>query len=399
MKKIYKDYNNLIFEYSSDNKLDWLIKNLNDGEYYINGFEFSKENILDYNEEENIIKFSLSEKVGDYYPILVKENHGEKKILFQFFDDIELNLSKLMVGKYSNIFNEIAHVINNKDIIVVGGIDSDIPADDFKRILKQFPTHTEKELYYYRKIQLLLNNYIDDLVNFDDKYESHVRNKKINNKKLKNELKSIIHYDIERFEIILESLKSNLAKSELFSEAEWKKYIAEIILLLFPKYINYHPEAYVKLTKSKKKREFPDFILVKDNGAVDVLEVKKPDCDSIISNKDDHGNYYSTKTLSIAVMQTEKYIYNLNRNLSMAEDRFDLQYSKEYPKDFKFRIMNPKGMLIVGQSDKYTKNQLQDLEIIRRMYSNIIEIMTYDDMINMLERQIELLKKRCDEKC
>ena len=97
------------------------------------------------------------------------------------------------------------------------------------------------------------------------------------------------------------------------------------------------------------------------------------------------------------MMQTEKYIYNLNRNIESAENSFDSKYSNEYPGDFKFRIMNPKGLIIVGQADKYSKEQLEDLEIIRRMYSNIVEIITYDDMIKMLERQIELLKKRSDK--
>ena len=82
------------------------------------------------------------------------------------------------------------------------------------------------------------------------------------------------------------------------------------------------------IIRTKGNGEFIDFNLVKDNGAVDVLEVKKPDCNSIISTVSDHGNYYSTKTLSLVVMQTEKYIYNLNRNIESAENSFDSKYSK-----------------------------------------------------------------------
>lgn len=164
--------------------------------------------------------------------------------------------------------------------------------------------------------------------------------------------------------------------------------------MLFPKYIKYHKEAYIKLKKSEKKKEFIDFILVKDNGVVDVLEVKKPDCNSIISNYPDHENYFASNTLSRVLMQTEKYIYNLNRNIEITEEKFDKKYLKEYPEDFHFKIVNPKGLIIIGQLKEYNQKQLYDLEIIRRMYSNIIEIITYDDLILMLERQINMLKKR-----
>ena len=392
MKKIYKSNENLIFEYSSNDSLEWLVKKINDGEGYLNGFNFNKEDILELDEDERLIKLSLAKKNGDYYQICIDE-----KITYLLYKDINLDIdvSKIMVSKYSNIFNIISKFIIDKNVIKIGGADCDIPTEDFNKLLASFPTNREKELYYCKKVQLILENYFENIIDYNSKYERHVKNKSFINNIFKKDISEIVTYDIERYELILASLKKNLNKSEVFSEADWKQYIAEIILLLFPKYINYHKEAYVKLTKSRKKREFIDFILVKDNGAVDVLEVKKPDCNSIISNATDHGNYYSTKTLSTVVMQTEKYVYNLNRNIESTENSFDFKYSKEYPGNFKFRIMNPKGLIIIGQADKYSKEQLEDLEIIRRMYSNIIEIITYDDMINMLERQIELLKKRC----
>lgn len=392
MKKIYKSNENLIFEYSSNDSLEWLVKKINDGEGYLNGFNFNKEDILELDEDERLIKLSLAKKNGDYYQICI-----DKKNTYLLYKDINLDIdvSKIMVSKYSNIFNTIPKFIIDKNVIKIGGPDCDIPTEDFNKLLASFPTNREKELYYCKKVQLILENYFENITDYNSKYERYVKNKSFINNIFKKDISELVTYDIERYELILASLKKNLNKSEEFSEADWKQYIAEIILLLFPKYINYHKEAYVKLTKSRKKREFIDFILVKDNGAVDVLEVKKPDCNSIISNATDHGNYYSTKTLSTVVMQTEKYVYNLNRNIESTENSFDFKYSKEYPGNFKFRIMNPKGLIIIGQADKYSKEQLEDLEIIRRMYSNIIEIITYDDMINMLERQIELLKKRC----
>ena len=391
MKRIYKKDGKIIFEYFSDGGLGWLIEKLDNGYHCLNGFEFKKQDILEYIEDENTIKFLLSEEKDNYYSIVIDGSHSNGRINYLLHDDDELNLSKILIGRHSNVFKEISKIIINKRVVKIGGPNCDISIKDFNNLTNAFPKQREKELYYYKRVQLILENYFDNLM--DSKYEKHV-NKKFVNKTYEKDINKIILYGIGHYELVLESLKENLKKSDAFSEADWKKYIAEIILLLFPKYINYHKEAYIKLNKSRKKKEFLDFILVKDNGAVDVLEVKKPDCNSIISNTADHGNYYSTNTLSKVVMQTEKYVYNLNRNVEFAEKRFNTTLLSGYPKDFKFKIMNPKGLIIIGQADKYLQDQLEDLEIIRRMYSNIIEIITYDDMINMLERQIELLKKK-----
>ena len=396
MKRIYISNDNLIFEYSSNDSLEWLVEKINNGDGYLNGFYFDKDDILELFEDGTLIKLSIAKKQGEYYQI-----HIDEKVTYLLYEDIKLNIdvSKLMVNKYSNIFNIIPKFVIDKSVIKIGGTNCEIPIEDFNKLLASFPKYREKELYYCKKVQLILEDYFDNLADYNSKYERYVKSKSSIGNILKKDISGLITYDIERYEVILASLKNNLRISNEFSEADWKEYIAEIILLLFPKYINYHKEAYVKLTKSKKKKEFIDFILVKDNGAVDILEVKKPDCNSIISTSMDHGNYYSTKTLSMVVMQTEKYVYNLNRNIESTENLFDSKYSKEYPHNFKFRIMNPKGLIIVGQADKYSKEQLEDLEIIRRMYSNIVEIITYDDMVNMLERQIDLLKKRCDKEC
>ena len=69
MKKIYKSNENLILEYSSDYSLKWLIERINDGIGYLNGFSFNKEDILDYDDDENLVKLSLAKKNGDYYQV------------------------------------------------------------------------------------------------------------------------------------------------------------------------------------------------------------------------------------------------------------------------------------------------------------------------------------------
>lgn len=46
----------------------------------------------------------------------------------------------------------------------------------------------------------------------------------------------------------------------------------------------------------------------------------------------------------------------------------------------------------MGKSNDLTAKQLLDLEIIRKMYSNIVDIYTYSDIITMLENILYQIK-------
>ena len=56
--------------------------------------------------------------------------------------------------------------------------------------------------------------------------------------------------------------------------------------------------------------------------------------------------------------------------------------------DFKINIINPQGMIIMGRSNKLSAQQLKDFEIIKRKYKNVIDIMSYDDLLSILSRII-----------
>ena len=52
-------------------------------------------------------------------------------------------------------------------------------------------------------------------------------------------------------------------------------------------------------------------------------------------------------------------------------------------------FINPKAIIIIGRSNNFTKQEIKDFEIIRRKYKNIIDIITYDDLINRFETAIK----------
>ncbi|MFY1612155.1 Shedu anti-phage system protein SduA domain-containing protein [Macellibacteroides fermentans] len=67
-------------------------------------------------------------------------------------------------------------------------------------------------------------------------------------------------------------------------------------------------------------------------------------------------------------------------------------YKNLIPNDFKIRITNPSGIIIMGREKGLSTEQLQDFEIVKRKYKNVVDIITYDDLLNRLGCIINQLK-------
>lgn len=135
-----------------------------------------------------------------------------------------------------------------------------------------------------------------------------------------------------------------------------------------------------------------DLLLVDSNGNVDVIEIKKPFDNCIISKSRYRDNYTPMKELSGTIMQVEKYIFHLNKWGIEGEKALSKRYKGNLPLWFKIRITNPKGIVILGRNNNLSEEQLFDLEIIKRKYSNLVDIITYDDLIHRLENLLEKYK-------
>ena len=61
------------------------------------------------------------------------------------------------------------------------------------------------------------------------------------------------------------------------------------------------------------------------------------------------------------------------------------------------RITNPKAMIIMGRSNNLTQEQKFDFEIFKRKYADIIDIITYDDLLNRLDRIISHFERNSHE--
>ena len=95
-------------------------------------------------------------------------------------------------------------------------------------------------------------------------------------------------------------------------------------------------------------------------------------------------------------MQIEKYIINLIKSGKKGEDDLNKKYKNVLPVDIKLQINSPKGFLILGREKNMNSQQIRDMEIVKRKYANIIDVVTYDDLIIRLKRIICSLTSRTE---
>jgi len=55
------------------------------------------------------------------------------------------------------------------------------------------------------------------------------------------------------------------------------------------------------------------------------------------------------------------------------------------------KIVNPQGILLLGRSNQFTRQQRDDSELIKRQYKHLAEIMTYDDLVQRIDNIIASL--------
>ncbi|WP_229216767.1 Shedu immune nuclease family protein [Dyadobacter sp. 3J3] len=129
--------------------------------------------------------------------------------------------------------------------------------------------------------------------------------------------------------------------------------------------------------------------MIDADGNLDLIEIKKPLDDSILSKSRPRDNHVPNRELTETIMQVEKYIFHLNKWGINGEREVNEKYKKDLPNGLKINFTNPKGLLILGRSHQFNRDQKLDFEIIKRKYANIVDIITYDDLLQRLSNIIE----------
>ncbi|MFS0820408.1 Shedu immune nuclease family protein [Bacillus sp. 1P02SD] len=385
MVSFIKRENILLLEYESGNGVKWIFDRFNEGYpcRIKRTFTFREEDVFyddDEIDNEHQVLFKIGTLDGEYYKI----NGEVLEIDINVYIEKNIDLNKEMFIAYQNIsiFKRISMIV--REDIRIGNGEEDLPITVFKELIKKFPNTTEMKQYYLARISSVVKDYFDNSIDAEVKYENYM-NRYVESHIGESLLNKFAEQEKLKYLSIQDKLEEMLENEVTYSEKQWQIEILDIIQLIYPKYVKAFSEVGFKDIYQNKTRRL-DFLLVDTNGNIDIVEIKKPFNRSIVSHRKYRDNHIPLKELSGSVMQVEKYLFYLNKWSRKGEEELNRKYASELPKDLEIKITNPSGMIIMGREKNLTPEQLWDFEIIKRQYKNVIDILSYDELIARLEQ-------------
>lgn len=303
-----------------------------------------------------------------------------------------------------SIFRNLAKVVPHEAEIVIGGDREDaIPSEVFAELLDKFPNSTELDRYARARVTNIIGEYFEGMKDFRTLYEEYLSKRKSVIRSETLSTPDLLQSEIDKYVLIRGTIQAWLAADNAHTEKEWQAMILTFILLIFPKYVAVLQNVTIHDYYSKPGktgRRYIDIALVDAGGSVDIIEIKRPFDDILLGKTVYRGNYVPTKELSGTIMQAEKYLFHLSKWGVDGERHLTQTYAAELPAGLQIRVTNPKALLILGRDRKsdgspaLTTAQSFDLELVKRKYANLIDILTYDDLLRRLDRIIESLRRR-----
>ena len=388
----------LILVYVPAMGIDDIIKRLDteDGVTIKHTFFVTKELLCSDVEEdddwEETLRFCIG-TIGESYIELDSEVLGTNHS-FYFGNEIKLKAEMFTAYRNISILRKIDEELE-RDFYIGGDWEAHngISQETFDNLISKFPKTAELDKYAHKRIASIIKDYFPECDKYEAIYEKFIESRRNSYALSSSALSEYnVQIELEQFTIAYQELKDMLDRYEAIDEKQWQEKIHNVLQLLYPKYICCTRE--VRFYGSGKNDKQPDFLLVDANGFVDILEIKKADINVLTRYR---NNYVATREVSGAVQQIEKYIFCLNSS-DKAKDDVSKRLIEFLPKGMEVRIVNPQGILLVGRSNEFTKEQMQDFELIKRQYKHVADIMTYDDLLFRLSNIIESLKIKINTK-
>lgn len=395
MIKIFSGGPDLLLEYTPLNGLNWIYDAfLKDEKITIRKtFTFEKNDLHNYKTlDESRFKgdrivFIIGRLQGEYYKLSSKVLSLDINLYIK--SNIKINDKMFTSHRNISIFKKINAIV--KEDIYIGDDVSDLPISVFEELVASFPNSNELNKYTNARVSSILRDYFDKSVDGVTLYENYI-NHKTKTLKKDNLINLFSNQEYEKYRFILQKLVIMLKNESNYSEKQWQNSILEIIQLIYPKYIKVFEEVSIKDVYNNKTKRL-DYMLISSNGNIDIIEIKKPFGQSIVSENKYRDNFIPMRELSGSVMQIEKYIYYLNKWGREGEEKLTERYKEQLPVDLNIKIVNPGGIIIMGRENKLSSSQIDDFEVIKRKYKNVIDIITYDEMIARLEHIIYKFRK------
>ncbi|MEJ6785597.1 Shedu immune nuclease family protein [Aminobacter sp. Piv2-1] len=343
--------------------------------------------------DEDWYVFRFGTREGDYIRIHSQYLGIDNDVLMPSSTDFRRPL--FAAERNISIFRRLSALLENDDPIVIGGpAKGAIPMAVYENLLEQFPNTYEVTRYAAARVHTVLSAHLDGMKDARGRYEDYL-DKREKGRSTKIDLGFLKKLEIEKYILIRDHIKEALRSKADMSEGQWQSVMMSFLLLLFPKYIKVLENVTISdyySDRTKTTSRFIDIALVDSNGNLDVIEVKKPFDDKILRRSEYRGNSIPTSELSGSIMQAEKYLFHLSKWGVKGERALTARYADQLPKGMSIRISSPKAIIIVGRDQiggaDMTDSQLLDFEIIKRKYANMIDIITYDDLLRRLNNTI-----------
>ena len=374
--------------YSPAINFDVIEQNINDGTWIKGTFWVNKTNIVEINQDDESICFTIAKTKVNYY-LLDREVFGIKH---NISIEKKLNISDKWFITYpkTSVIKKIDELLQDDLCIVAdeNGEENYLPSRAFLELIEVFPNSYEVKKYVSSRISYLLSTYVEGVWKNKESYERYLEKKEANLPL--SSFPNIKLMGYEMYKKAYDELELMLEDSMSYSEKEWQRRIYEIICVLYPKYIARFRE--IEVGTDGRHMKTPDFILVDSAGFVDILEIKKPDGIKVVSTTEYRNNYVASRDLEGAIVQIEKYIYILNHEGEARVKKIQDKVRNHLPSNFRLKVVNPQGILLLGRSNNLTDEQLFDFEIIKRQHKNIVDIMTYDDLLKRFRNILNQIK-------
>lgn len=305
-----------------------------------------------------------------------------------------------------SIFRRIARLIGTDQAIIIGGERGGaIPIEDFQVLLRTFPNTTELDRYAAARVATVIGDYLAPLKDAREQYEAYLNRRRSTLKDQPLRQPELIQTEIEKYVFIRKTIFDWLKEADNRSEEDWQKMILNFLLLIFPKYVAVLeklkiPDAYSTVDVTRNR--YIDLVLIDVSGHIDIIEIKKPFENALLRRTKYRDNSIPAKELAGSVMQAEKYLFHLSKWGRAGEKALTDRYAAELPANLEIHITNPKAIIILGRDRRpdgtpaLDTAQMLDLEIIKRKYANMIDIMTYDDLLRRLDNIIVSLERRAE---
>lgn len=417
MIEFFVDQVGLILKYSSDT--DWISQRLKSSEeitiervFTLQHSDLMKQPAedaegldpdlqVDFDSGKVEYQFRFAKRNGEYHRVEGRV-FGIANAVLLARNGISPDRKYFIAERNISIFRRLAKVIGGSHDIVVGGSQSgSIPIEVFEQLLKKFPSSTELDRYANARVSSIINDYFDEMKDFKGQYEAYLNKQKPIPSISEFRPEELFEAEINKFILIRDTISQWLSSSDGRSEKEWQRLILRFILLIFPKYIAVLENVQIKDHYSKPGKpstRYIDIALVDANGNIDVIEIKQPSEDVLLSKTPYRDNFVPSKVLSGTIMQAEKYLFYLSKWGVTGETKLTDKYREHLPPGMSIQITNPKALLILGRERKpdvsvaVNRRQAFDLEVIKRKYANMMDIITYDDLLRRLDNTISSLR-------